>query len=318
MPTARTISARLTAAKGLAFASPPSERNPLPPASARLFSRREDAETDRPRHHRKGATAVVATILGTAMLGCVPSGLSSDGCQYEAERNATLPVESATRARIVAGAGKLEIRGYPDLDEIRIRGRACASDQETLDGIQLEAGRDGSEIAIEAKQPDGGVPFSVTLFNKKLLSGSGFLDLEIDVPASLGLDITDGAGSVAIRETGSLRLNDGSGSVAIENVAGDVSVLDGSGSLEIRHVSGNVEVKDGSSSFSIADVGGSVKIQDGSGSIKVRRVARDVTVTNDGSGSILVSQVEGDFVVERDGSGSVRHQDVRGRVSLPE
>ena len=251
------------------------------------------------------------------MLGCFPSGFASDDCRYEAERNATLPVESATRARIVAAAGRLEIRGYPDLDEIRIRGRACASDQETLDGIELETGRDGNEISIEAKQPGGGRLLSVTLFNKKLLAGSGFLDLEIDVPVSLGLDITDGAGSVAIRDTGSLRLSDGSGSVRIENVAGDVSVRDGSGSVEVRHVSGDVEVKDGSNSFAIADVAGSVRIQDGSGSIKVQRIARDVTVVSDGSGSILVSQVEGDFVVKRDGSGSVRHQDVRGRVSLP-
>ena len=267
--------------------------------------------------NRMGSTAVVAAILTTAMLGCSPSGVASDGCRYEAERNATLPVESATRARIVAGAGKLEIRGYPDLDEIRIRGRACASDQETLDGIQLETGRDGNEISIEAQQAGGGRLFSVTLFNKKLLSGSGFLDLEIDVPVSLGLDITDGAGSVAIRDTGTLLLNDGSGSVRIANVTGDVSVRDGSGSVELHHISGDVEVKDGSNSFSIADVAGSVRIQDGSGSIKVQRVARNVTVTNDGSGSIWVSQVEGEFVVKRDGSGSVHHQDVRGRVSLP-
>ena len=262
--------------------------------------------------------AAVAAVLATAMLGCFPSGLGADGCRFEAERNATLPIEGATQARIIAGAGKLEIRGYPDLDEIRIRGRACASDQETLDRIRLEIGRDGNEVSVEAKQPSGGRQFHVTLFNRNLSSESAFLDVEIDVPVSLALDVTDGAGSVAIRDSGPVRLRDGSNSVKIENAAGDVSVHDGSGSVMIRQINGNVDVKDGSNSTSIADVAGNLRIQDGSGSIRVQRVAGNVTVTNDGSGSISVSQVEGDFTVERDGSGAVHYQDVRGRVSVPE
>lgn len=318
MATPQTISARLTEVSDDACAHPSSHRNPVGRQIARLFSRREEPRLDRPRRNRKIPAAAVTALLAPAMLGCVPSGLQADGCRYEAKRNATLPIEGATRARIVSGAGELEIQGYPDLDEIRIRGRACASDQEALDQIQLETGRDGNELSIEAKQPSVGRQFYVTLFNRKLSSRPAFLDLEIDVPASLALDVTDGAGSVAIRDSGPVRLKDGSNSIRIENAAGDVSVQDGSGSVELRHIKGDLEVKDGSGSISIADVAGSVRVQDGSGSIETQRVAREVVVTSDSSGSISVRQVGGDFTVERDGSGSVHYKDVRGRVSVPE
>lgn len=318
MATPEGTSAQVTDSSDFGCAPPPCERNPASCRIPSLFSTREGAGPERPRCNGKMPAAAIASILATTMLGCFPSGLEADGCRYEAERNATIPIEGATQARIIAGAGTLEIQGYPDLDEIRIRGRACASDQETLDRIQLKIGRDGNEVSIETKQPSGGRQFHVTLFNRNLSSGSAFLDLEIDVPASLALDVTDGSGSVAIRDSGPVRLIDGSNSVKIENAAGDVSVHDGSGSVTIRQIKGNVEAKDGSNSLSVADVAGSVRIQDGSGSMTVQRVAGEVTVTSDASGSISVSQVEGDFTVERHGSGAVHYQDVRGRVSVPE
>ena len=318
MATVKTNGARLSHESDPACAPPPSDCKPERFRIASLLGRREEAGLDRPRLDGRVSAAAVASILATAMLGCFPSGLTADGCRYEAERNATLPMEDAIRAKIITGAGRLEIQGYPDLDEIRVRGRACASDQETLERIQLETGRDGNEVSIEAKVPSGGRRFNLTLFRRNLSSGSNFLDLEIDVPVALALEVTDGAGSVAIRNSGPVHLKDGSGSIRIENAAGDVSVHDGSGSVELLRISGDVEVTDGSNSISIADVAGSIRIRDGSGSIRVKRVARNVSVTDDGSGSISVSQVEGDFTVEHDGSGSVRHEEVRGRVSVPE
>lgn len=266
---------------------------------------------------RKASTVAAAAIVATA-LGCLPAGLAADTCRYEADRNATLAAENATRLRIIAGAGKLEIRGHSDLRQIRIRGRACASDQETLDQIQLETGRSGDEIRVEAKLPSGGRQFYGMLFKRKWSFGTVLLDLEVDVPDAMALDIVDGAGSVAIRDTGPLALQDSSGDVEIENVAGDASVRDGSGSVDIRRIRGDVTLTDGSSDLSVTDVDGSVRIRDGSGGIRVARVARAVTVTSDGSGSISVRKVDGDFTVERDGSGTVHYDDVLGQVSVPD
>ena len=264
------------------------------------------------------AAAVVAAIFATATLGCSPSALKAESCRYEAERNATLAVEDAARVRIVADAGTLKISGHSDLSEIRVRGRACASDQDILEQIQLETRRSGDEISVEAKVPSDSRKFSVRGFSIKRSHGSRYLDLEIDVPDSLVLDIGDGSGSVMIQDTGTLSLKDGSGSIKIENAAGDVSIRDGSGNVDIRRVQGDVDVRDGSGSISIHEIVGSARIQDGSGGITVARVARDVTVAGDSSGSISVSQVGGDFTVEDDGSGSVHYEDVGGQVSIPD
>ena len=285
---------------------------------SRLFGRRETRESGRTARERKGASAYIAAILAAFALGCWPADLSADSCRFEAERNATLPAEDADQARVIAGAGKLEVRGHADLSEIRIRGRACASDQETLDQIRLETGRSGNEVRIEAKLPRGGRQFYRMLFNRKRSFGTALLDLEIDVPDSMTLEIADGAGRVAIRDTGPLEVNDGSGDIEIDSVAGNASVRDGSGRVEIRRVRGDVNVTDGSSDLSIEEVAGTVTIRDGSGGIRVARVKRDVTVTGDGSGGISVTDVEGDFTVERDGSGGVHYDDVLGQVMLPD
>ncbi len=260
----------------------------------------------------------VAAAIVAAAVGYLPAQLAADTCRYEAERNATLAVGHATLARIIADAGELEIRGHSNLREMRIRGRACASDQETLDQIQLETGRSGDEIRVEAKLPSGGRQFYEILFTRKWSFGTAHLDLEIDVPDAMVLDIVDGSGRVAIRDTGSLELKDGSGDVEIENVTGDAAVRDGSGSVDIRRIRGDVNVIDGSSDLSVTEVDGSVRIRDGSGEIRVARVARAVTVTSDGSGSISVRKVAGDFTVERDGSGAVHYHDVLGQVSVPD
>ena len=249
-------------------------------------------------------TLVVVTLTMTA-LGCSSLSIAADDCRFTADRGATVAVGDAAQAKIVARAGKLEMQGRPDLNEVRIRGKACASGQDVLGRIELVAERRGNEIFIEAKLPELGRWFS-----------NASLDLEIDVPETLALDVEDSSGSVDIRGTGPLRLKDGSGGVDIEGIAGGLFVHDGSGSIEIKGVEGDVELEDGSGGFSVTDVGGSVEVRDGSGSLRIRRVAGDVTVTRDGSGSISVSQVEGDFTVERDGSGSVHYEDIGGRVSV--
>ena len=282
------------------------------------LSRRGPTGLDWPTRNCNRARVSVTAMLAVLAPGCLPSDLAADNCRHEAERNATLAVEDATRARIVADAGTLEIRGHADLREIRVRGRACASDPEMLDQIQLETARSGDEVRIEAKLPSGGRQFYLTLFNRTRSFGTALLDLEIDVPVSMELDIADGSGRVSMRDTGPFELKDGSGDVEIENVAGNASVRDGSGRVDIRRVQGDVNVADGSSDLSITEVAGSVRIRDGSGGIRVARVARDVTVTADGSGSISVREVDGDFTVERDGSGTVRYNDILGQVSVPD
>ncbi len=303
-----------------------SEDSCVPGPSDRWRSRglsvagRVDSRGDKRRLCQQGrgrlARNLAAVVLGTAGLGLWLPSLRADSCRYEADRNAAVAVEDATRIKIIARAGKLEIRGHSDISEIRVHGRACASKQDMLDQIEVETGRNGNEISIEAKLPTDGGGFSLKLFSKERSSGTALLDLKIDVPDSMALDVIDGSGHVEVRDTGPLLLQDGSGDIEIDSAAGDVSIQDGSGDVEIRRVRGDLDVRDGSGSVSITDVAGNVSARDGSGGLRIARVGRNMTVTGDGSGDISVKQVEGDFTVKRDGSGSVHYEAIRGGVAI--
>ena len=104
-------------------------------------------------------TLVVVTLTMTA-LGCSSLSIAADDCRFTADRSATVAVGDAAQAKIVARAGKLEMQGRPDLNEVRIRGKACASGQDVLGRIELVAERRGNEIFIEAKLPELGRWFS--------------------------------------------------------------------------------------------------------------------------------------------------------------
>lgn len=255
-----------------------------------------------PTRPRIPGPAAATTALVALALWSVPPALHAADCRHEAERNATVAADGVDRVRIASGGGKLEVLGQPDLKEVRVRGRACATSQEKLESIRLEADRSGSGIIVRAELPGW---------------GGHSLDLQIDVPAAVALDIRHGSGDVITRDTGPLRLTDGSGDVDIEGVAGNLDIRDGSGHFGIRLVTGEVRGKDGSGDLSIREVNGSVRVQDGSGAIEVIQVGGNVTVL-DGSGNIVVQQVEGDFSVKRDGSGAVNHVGVLGQVSIGE
>ena len=227
------------------------------------------------------AVTLTMVVAATGSSACVVS-LGSFDCDVTASRAATIDVGDATRVR--ARAGSLRIEGHPDLGEVRASGTACAGSDANLERVTLTATRVGTELLIETDTGDG----------------MGRLDLVVEVPDSLPLEVDDGSGGIEIYDVAAVELRDGSGGIDIDGVAGDVRVVDGSGGIDISAVRGTVVIED-----------------DGSGSIDITDVGRDVIVEEDGSGSINVAEVGGDFVVKRDGSGRVRHRSVRGRVDVP-
>jgi hypothetical protein len=225
------------------------------------------------------AMAIVASA-GTA-------GAGWSDCSHRSPREATVQINGARRIRVIARAGDLKIQGHAGASTVAVHGTACASRESGLDEIKLIAERRGDEIYVEASMPD------------EWFGGARGLDLILDVPSSLPLDVDDGSGSAEIRDVAALKIEDGSGELRIENVAGEVTVSDGSGEIVIDHA-------------------GSVVIaEDGSGGVRISNVTGSVVVRDDGSGSIDVSDVGGDFAVEHDGSGGITHDGVRGTVRIP-
>lgn len=231
-----------------------------------------------------------------------------DDCDHRAERAASVPASGADLVRIAARAGALRVEGRPGLSEVRIRGEACASHERYLEGIELRAERVGDEVRVEAVMPE----------MRGFGSFAARLDLVIEVPELLPLDVDDSSGVVEIRGVAALRLRDSSGEIDVSDVRGEVEVDDSSGEIRLAGVRGDVRLRDSSGGIEVRDVAGSVLVErDGSGEIDVADVERDVRIERDGSGSISVAGVRGDFVVERDGSGGIRHRDVAGAVRVP-
>lgn len=232
-------------------------------------------------------------LIVTALLASAATPLWAQwGSPYSEERSAQLDGAGVRVIRVEAAAGRLRITGRTGTSQIDVRGTARANEQRFLEDIRLVAQRRGDEVVIEADIPDNDW--------RRFRNVERALDLVIDVPAGVRLDVRDGSGEVEISGTGAVDIEDGSGDITIERIAGDVRVEDGSGNVDVRDVEGTVTIEsDGSGNLDIADVRGSVMVED------------------DGSGNISARRVGGSFTVRRDGSGSITHVAVEGSVNLP-
>ena len=230
----------------------------------------------------KAALSLIAVLASATHLG---AGWSD--CSHRAPREATVDSRGARSIRVIGRAGALRIQGVEGGSAVAVRGTACASTEGRVASVRLIAERRGDVIHVEADIPQG------------WLGGSAGLDLVLDVPTSVPLDVEDGSGSVEVRNVAALKIDDGSGELRIERVSGAVTITDGSGDIMIREA-GSVLVE-----------------EDGSGGVDVTGVKGSVVVRDDGSGSIDVRDVGGDFTVEHDGSGGIAHDGVRGHVRIP-
>ena len=253
-------------------------------------------------------TAVALSLIVTAVF--IPRRVQALE-DYTAPRNADITVDGAKSIRIVAGAGILKVQGRSGLDQVHVRGTAKSSRRNRLDDIRLIAERRGDEIYIKADMPDEERNWRD--------NWDMALDLVIEVPTSLPLDVDDGSGNAEFSNTGALELGDGSGEIFVKAAHGDVKINDGSGNITIEGVEGSVRVSDGSGEIRARDVTGNFTIdEDGSGDIDVTGIGGTMRVEEDGSGNIDVDRISGDFVVDHKGSGSVRYETVKGRVDIPD
>ena len=217
---------------------------------------------------------------------------AQDGCGVTRQLSATLDAGGANRISVIGRAGSLRVVGRSGLAEVRVTGEACASRSEILDQIEIIAERNGAETHVEAFIPESRLGF--------LRSDYASLDLVVEVPEALALEVTDGSGPVEISE--------------LRNA---ITVNDGSGPLAIRNTTGEIRVRDGSGAMTIESVRGTVTVEDGSGAIEIRDVTGNVRIREDGSGAIAVDRVSGDFELGDDGSGGRSIGRIGGTVSLP-
>ena len=252
--------------------------------------------------------AILTTLLTASAVPAFAQDWG-DQCRHEAQRSANIELDGARLVAVHAGSGSLKVEGKPGLTRVTIRGRACASDKDLLEEIELTTRREGGQIVIEANTRDGkGWNFRNNKYAR--------LDVVIEVPARMAMEIEDGSGSIDLSNIGAVRVADGSGDIVANDIHGEARIKDGSGSIRLIDVAGRVDIEDGSGEITLRNIGGAVDIDDSSGEINIR-VARNSVRISDSSGSIDVSDVDGDFTVDDDSSGGIDYDNVRGRVDIP-
>ncbi|WP_449428288.1 DUF4097 family beta strand repeat-containing protein [Rhodanobacter umsongensis] len=270
------------------------------------------------------------TILAL-LLTTVPLAASAADCRYSAPRNADLDATGLNSLLLTLGSTDLDIRSVPGLNQVEVRGTACASDASWLKDLLVNASRHGAQATVDSRHDRGTLTFS--LFG----SSYAYLKLQVRVPATLAVQVDSGSGDVNASNLASLDFSSGSGDLTADHITGALVLKLGSADVKAQHV-GSVELRQtgsgdvhvdgvngdvqadhsGSGDLDFSNVGGSVNIgATGSGDVTLSDIGHDARVGSTGSGDVTANGVNGDFTVGTSGSGDIRHANVKGKVSVP-
>lgn len=269
------------------------------------------------------------SLLLAALL-LTPALAHAEECRYSAPRNASFDLAGVHAIVVELGRHDLHLNGAATA-VAKLGGRACASSPERLAGLQIKQRREGDRLILSAQSDENGNYFGI------FFSRYAYLDLQLDVPANLPVEIEVGSGDAWVRNVAQLKLGVGSGDVEIAGVrgrfdarvgSGDVKASDvgethvatiGSGDFSVRQARGDVSVGSiGSGDFAAERVQGNLSIGSiGSGEANVRGIAGSVAVDSIGSGDLNADTVGHDLRVASLGSGGIEHKGVSGKVEIP-
>ncbi|MCS6179593.1 DUF4097 domain-containing protein [Shewanella baltica] len=244
---------------------------------------------------------ILVFTAGVSLTGCIIN-VNAAGMPDLDHQQRELTLDSQDLQGLIAetGAGSLEIIGVGGLTQIKLVADIYSNDDSKVI-LTLEKKANKAKLKADFEQSG---------FNNY----SPYIDLKLQVPANLALDIDDGSGAILISKmTADINVKDGSGELII-NGGNNVSIDDGSGDIEVSQINGNLTIDDGSGAIKVTDVRGNIAIDDGSGNIEVANVQSPVTIT-DGSGDINVFNTKG-LTILAAGSGDVKFNKIDGPVSM--
>ena len=253
---------------------------------------------------QRHSLARIAITVAMAHLG----GCAVVGRDHSATRSARIAVAGATVLRLDAGAGSLRVEGHTGARDVVVTGIAHAPTPRLLGAIQIVTRRVADTIFVSCTIPSAqGQP-----------GPPPALDLRLELPSTLALNVVDSAGESVIRNVAALRIVHGNGGLDINTVSGGLDVRDGNGDMVVANIYGDVHIVDGAGSIYLTDIRGSIDIpQAGPGEIQAVGVSGDVTIGSKRSGEVAARGVGGNLAVTASGSGSIEFQDVKGKVTLP-
>ena len=253
-----------------------------------------------------------ALVLSGLLLYQFSSEALADRCKFEKDIDLTLDLSTSDILAITASAGDLDVIGVPGSDQAVIHGRVCVSKESWLGESEVvtQSGKT-AEIAVNLPESNGDW--------KAFGNNYAWLDLKIEVPQDIALEVKDSSGDMSLRNTAAVQIYDSSGDIEVDKSRGTVSIRDSSGDIDIDESEGDITIEaDSSGDINANGINGTVLvIKDSSGDIHVTDVSENVVVERDSSGDISASGVGGDFRVLKDGSGGIRSRDIMGEIQIP-
>ena len=249
--------------------------------------------------------------LLTCALLLAPSLALADECRFEAPRDASLDMTGIHTIVIDIGHHTLHVNGSTS-GASKIHGRACASSTDRLAELQITQHREGDRLFISTADNH-----NVNFFG---LFGShyGYLDLQMEIPNSVAVELDVGSGDAFVSNVAQLDAGVGSGDLDVNSVRGSFAAHVGSGDIKAHDVGETHVTSIGSGDFTANLVRGNLSIGSiGSGDADLRAVGGNVDVQSIGSGDLRVNGVARDLHVASVGSGDVDHVAVAGKVDIP-
>lgn len=239
------------------------------------------------------------------------AAFAATSCKFEAPRHLQLDLAGVRAVQIEVHNQSLHLTGSDSTRGLTLDGRACTSDQATLDRLQVTQRREGDQLLIDI---GGDNHVSFNLFGSSYAN----LDVTVQLPASLPVTVSVGSGDADVGGLQQLQSNVGSGDLHVRKISGKFATSVGSGDVDASDV-GSLELGSvGSGDFKAAGITGDARVGSiGSGDVVLRKVGGSVRADTLGSGDLTVSDVAGDFSLGAKGSGDVNHTGVKGKVNVP-
>ncbi len=276
------------------------------------------------------------SLLGLALLlpgAALASALSKPlRARTPAAAGGTVVLENlAGSLQVLAGkGGEVVLTGtvYSEAD-------SPTGSQALLDAVAVEVRREGSRATLHVAYPVEKAPFryrdgkehgaswwghsSSTVEYQgrrvKVTEGGGgspllYVDLRLEVPPGVTVEVTNHLGRVEARGVGAdVEVKTASADVAADDVAGRLKVKTGSGDARVDG-SGGLELSTGSGDVAAERVRGDVRISTGSGDVRLGRSEGGKVSVTTGSGDVALDDVAGSLEVQT-GSGDIEGRALR-------
>jgi DUF4097 and DUF4098 domain-containing protein YvlB len=212
------------------------------------------------------------------------------------------------------GAGSLDLKGVEDRNDIRVTAEIEVEDLRKEDFQKFIE----NNVRLNLEKQNNKALLISEVQKYFLIKEETRINLMIEVPLELNVNITDGSGAIRIQNhVGNVTIDDDSGKIQVENISGKVIVNDASGKIDLEDIRGSVMIRDGSGPIQIDHVSGDVYVTDGSGDLTILHVDGNVTVSDD-SGDIDISDVSKTVFIKMAGSGELNIERVKGKITTRE